>query len=518
MRSFFRNLYAILIIALPASLFFSYYPVISLGGNHSMNFELSIPLIMLVLFDFVAFINLLLLFVKSKSAPSAQKSSPEPVKGLPGRHFRGITDRQIFLMSLFPFFATLSIFWSLNPLRATLTAGIIWLLYFAVFAILFVTPLLKFSAKLSPLIARVFLWASVIVCIYCWLQGILDISGFSRAETLLCRGCTFYSFGFPHPSGFAIEPQFMGNLLLAPTLFTLFLLVFQRDRLSPKHTTIITLMSALFSATLFFTFSRGAIYAYAVALAAMLIMALYKRSFWANLIIIPVATFLFTLCAQGVLAAISPTSDTFISGTTKAIHQLSLGIIDLRPRNEPPALAPETENDADISQDDIVNEDNAAEEDNDSIFEGYVAESTDIRILLNKLAVQAWAKTPQNIIIGVGLGGAGIAINRYFPELFPSAKEIVQHEGFSLLLELGLIGVILILISLYFIFLSRPARTKLWTKPSWCLILPLVIAYFVTLNFFSGLPNALHIYLLPALFYLILLPLPQTSKKAKGSH
>ncbi len=513
MRQFIKRMYSFLITILPASFFFSYYPIISLGSNSSMNFELSVPLIVLVLFDIVAFINLLLLARASKNRQKqSAKSANRPQKGLPGQHFRGITDRQIFLLSLFPFFATLSIFWSMNPVRAILTAGIIWLLYFAVFAILFLTPQLQLPQNLSRLIARTFLWTSVIVCIFCWLQAILDVAGLARSETLLCRGCTYYSFGFPHPSGFAIEPQFMGNLLLAPTLFTLYLLIFQKPNLG-RHSKLITAMCILFSATLFFTFSRGAIYAYAVALAVIFVITLYKHCFKPSLILIPIATFIFTLCAQGIFAAVSPTSDTFISGTTKAMHQLSLGIIDLRPREE--SSGPDSESESEIEVETEVVQDGSA--DNDSIFEGYVEESTNIRILLNELAVKAWLKTPQSILLGVGLGGAGVAINKYFPELFPRTKEIVQHEGFSLLLELGIVGIALVIISLYFIFLSRPARTKLWSKPAWCLVLPLVIAYLVTLNFFSGLPNALHIYIMPAIFFLILSNLPKTTSKSSGA-
>ena len=41
---FLRRAYFALLYALPAVLFFSYYPVIRLGSSASMNFELSLPL------------------------------------------------------------------------------------------------------------------------------------------------------------------------------------------------------------------------------------------------------------------------------------------------------------------------------------------------------------------------------------------------------------------------------------------------------------------------------------------
>ena len=40
-----------LIYTLPVVLFFSYYPVIGLGASETMNFELSLPLLWLIVFD-----------------------------------------------------------------------------------------------------------------------------------------------------------------------------------------------------------------------------------------------------------------------------------------------------------------------------------------------------------------------------------------------------------------------------------------------------------------------------------
>jgi len=53
-----RKLYFGLLYILPAVLFFSYYPVIRFGSNSSMNFELSLPLIWLVIFDIIAFVGM----------------------------------------------------------------------------------------------------------------------------------------------------------------------------------------------------------------------------------------------------------------------------------------------------------------------------------------------------------------------------------------------------------------------------------------------------------------------------
>lgn len=319
-RRVFRFAYWTLLLVLPASTFFSYYPIISLGGNSTMNFELSLPLIFLAIFDLIAFINLILV-----------KTRPEK------NTLASISDRRFFLFSLFPLYATISIFWSANPLRGLLTTGIVWLLFFAVFAILYISPLLTPPARIRRYFLITFFATAAFVCLFCFLQSILDISGFSRELTLLCPGCTYRSFGFPHPSGFAIEPQFMGNLLLAPTLLVLYLLLRPEKSTHKKIRAMICIFALLFSTTLFFTLSRGAIYAYAIALIILFIFALVRKFFRPSLVIIPVASFLLALCLQGTFAQLGPTSETFTSAVAKSVHQLSLGLVDFCEKSSNPA-------------------------------------------------------------------------------------------------------------------------------------------------------------------------------------
>ena len=61
-QSNLEKIYRIFLCAVPAVLFFSYWPWINFGANNTMNFELSLPLIWLVLFDVLAFV----LIVKRK--------------------------------------------------------------------------------------------------------------------------------------------------------------------------------------------------------------------------------------------------------------------------------------------------------------------------------------------------------------------------------------------------------------------------------------------------------------------
>lgn len=630
-----------LVFALPAVLFFSYYPIIRLGNNSSMNFELSVPLIWLVVFDLLAFATMILRWsqMHKGSNPAAKEQLRNTKRGI---NFPGISDRKIFLLSLFPFFATLSIFWSMNPVRAILTAGIIWLLFFAVFALIFVLPLLEQPKNFRAKMIKAILIPSLAVCGFCWLQCFLDVWGVGREQSLLCRGCVSDMFGFPHPSGFAIEPQFMGNLLLAPTLLALYLVAFPQPKSVSK--VFAWASAAICSATLFITFSRGAIYAYFVALAIMLIFAIAQHKSrptlahpkvtgaphtatsthtqksqatssrtpsthadagcgprFAPIIGLPAATFLFALAMQGTFAMLGPTSTTFTEAITKSIHHLSLGIVDLRPKasqspkesqspkasssskpssnseNDPnqsqesqnsPAGSPEaseghsTSAPSDDQAQAVSSATEALETQNQPIFDGYVAESTNVRLGLNEIALKTWLSapghpgtfwigynchttgepcndsiklTPTSILFGVGLGGAGTAMHAAFPDQIASPKEIVQNQTFSLLLELGLVGVFLIHLALVIAFLapllpwwfvdgrsgkkrprnqyknqgivrrtiSKLQENEFWSSPALPLLLSLVVAYGITLNFFSGLPNALHIYLMPPLILVI---------------
>lgn len=575
-NKFLRAVYFALLVALPAVLFFSYHPIISLGANSSMNFELSLPLIWLILFDFISLTNFAILFRGYKNSDACSKVEKgsrkrgfamlfESIKTWPRGPERSsrkaIAEPLVFL--LFPLYCTLSVFWSANPLRAILTVGILWLVIFAVFAIIRLSPLLEPPSRLKIWAIRAFFVSTAVVCLFCFIQSLLDSCGLSRETTLLCAGCTYRSFGFPHPNGFAIEPQFMGNLLLAPTLLVLYLLCqatsktpshpnkteqnSKTEHVEPEQTTTtfphlrktpvktaLVICAILFSTTLFFTFSRGAIYSYALGLAILIIFALRRRIFRPVLIIIPVTTFFLSLGLQGTFAHFGPTSETFTSAVTKSIHQLSLGIIDLRPQSNSQASE---------AFEQVVNEGtgaSASDADNqagtgldatrrerpesatasladaaDPVFDGYVAESTNVRLGLSASALATWSQNPRTILFGVGLGGAGIAMHEFDPISNPSPKEIVQNQPISLLLETGLVGIILLLAALCFSF--RPSNHTLWTHPALPLLVTLIVAYLVSMQFFAGLPNALHIYLLPPLFWYLFLPNQTKSVKITKS-
>lgn len=481
-----KKIYEALICVLPVVLYFSYYPVISLGSNESMNFELSLPILWLVVFDVVGVVML----VRERLVKEALKK---------------------WKYLLFPAFVTLSALWSSNMVRGVLTCGVMWLMVLAV--ILIVQLRLVFNKEFLRRFLKWFFGATLVVCVWCFLQCILDVAGVSREYTLMCAGCTYQSFGFPHPNGFAIEPQFMGNLLLAPTIVMTWLVLKDdhnstlRGRGSSRPSSrgsdpsllgrdlrkpLRILLLVVFSATLFLTFSRGAIYAFVVAMVFMTVWVGVRRKSWKVLEVlgIVVLAFLFTLNLQGIFAQVSPTNDTYSSGVAKALNHLSLGIIDIRQKEEVPSdnVGAEDEGISDGAEENEI--------ENESAFDGYVEESTEVRKVLTRNALKLWSQDFRTVMFGVGIGGAGRAM--YEARLTDSPKEIVQNEYASLLLETGLVGVILA-----GILVVMAIGIVIKTKAS-IAILTLMVAYGVSLMFFAGLPNALQIYLLPVVLWGVL--------------
>ena len=493
------RLFRYLIYIMPLMLIFSYFPLMKLGENETMYFELSLPLMWLVLFDIVGFIMVIL------------------------KYWREIFTK-IFgsaLFWLFPLFVTFSVIWSLNPLRGFLTVGVMWAVFFAVLW------MWEFREQLDAGFWRVFFrWffgSAIFVSLWCVVQCVLNTVGVSQEALLLCDGCVYQMFGFPRANGFAIEPQFMGNLLLAPILVILWMITNNssapRTRVARARrygaralflgrdlrTVLEALLLFVLSATLFLTMSRGAIYAGMVGVCFLFAFSYFgarkaerKKTCFSILKTIGVIliSFAFALNLQGIFAASSPTNDTYLDGVSKVLNQLSLGVIDLKGGEAEPVENSEiTEGNNENVENGVV-ENSEAEGADKSIYDGYVEESTDTRVRLFNAALSVWRSDFKTIFVGVGIGGAGQAL--YDNGLSPAPREIVQNEYASLLLETGVIGV-----SLFVILVVMVVRVFLKSScPG--LLLALVVAYGVSLLFFSGLTNALQIVLLPGL--LVLLP------------
>ena len=496
---------------LPIILFFSYYPVIPLFSTESSNYEFSLPLLWLLLMGFLSlpalFIDLCNLIVKKVSLT-------KPTTQIP------------LILSSIPLYFSLTLFWSSNKFRGLMTAGIIWCLYLSL-----LTFYKNIILKKTPLsLEKPFLLGATLASGFCWLQAILNTLNIPGDQILLCLGCTNLSFGFPHPNGFAIEPQFMGNLLLAPAIFLAFRVIHPKTHQTRKAKILYLVLAGFVISTLFLIFSRGATYSFFLAVAVIFLYEIFhtKKKLLVASKIISLILFplIFVTIAQGLMSEFGPTSDTFMGGVSRSLSQMTLGRIKIP---LPEAKNPSTTSNGSSNLSPNYNANTNASTNsspnstsNAPLFDGYITESTDIRVKLSRMGLRLAFSHPGQFFFGSGLGSSGVALYQAFPEL-GSTKEITQNQYVAILVETGFIGILIIFCSGTCVFYLCYSRQKL-VKPSSSQsskqsmkksnftslissIAPaklyfasLILAYAASVCFFSGLPNALHIYLVPVLY------------------
>ena len=528
----------VMLLCLPFCLFFSYHPVIPIFSTSTTNFELSIPLLWLLIFAILSLPENFRLYIYSLRIVIKTKSLVNKTSRPSSRHK---TDKlyphflRLFTL-IYPFFVTVNSIGSPNFLRAILTSGVIWCICLSLLTIL--QNISQYKTQIGKSFNKNLLIASTLASAFCWLQSILDIAGVPREATFLCKGCISTVFGFPHPNGFAIESQFMANLLLAPIFLSLFYLLEGPKNHSNKLNSDPYPASKLghflrfglplfLIATLYLTLSRGAIFSFWVSVFVLFIYQIVKlikqkscrrEILFRQPLIFSVVVFLplfFTLSAQGLFTELGPTSHTFFDGVSTSISQLSLGRIDLTKvfhktnENNKSHESHETHeaheahkthesNKLHLSD---LNTDAAASVQKAPQFTSYIEESTNIRLNLNRLALSSWRTSLRRMLAGVGLGAAGLTLYQEFPEL-GSPKEIIQNEYLAILYEQGICGVIMIICTAILFVLTYKLHNKNHEKTSiyGCV---LALSFALTLCFFSGLPNALHIYLLTPLLFLL---------------
>lgn len=422
----------------PVALWFSYQPLMRFGEDATSYYEISVTLVYVLVLALV---------------------------GLPDvwrARIRLARDTAVRVAGVFVLLSLLSLLWTPNLTRGILTVGIIGLLYLILLAAIAERGRLK---KLLPMLANVLITSAIVISILAFLQVIVGI-WLPRAEALLCAGCTADQFGFVRPNVFAIEPQFLGSLLIAP------LLILLREFLRGKRSLAALIGFITIGSALFMTLSRGAIFAFAFGALILFGLNLRKLKYFFEPVVALVAAFLVALLIQGATAALNPRIDvTFYGAISSSISQLSLGTIQL-----PAGRAAQSNNDETAPA-----------------FDGYVEESTDARLNLTQLALGTWRATPLRVLFGVGVGGTGAAIHAAYPDKI-DAREIVQNEYVEILLEYGLVGLALFVALLGgFVWGTRHAK---WT---WAFL----AAYAVQWWFFSGYPNALHIYLVLIVLYVV---------------
>ena len=428
----------------PIMIWFSYLPRISLAEDGTMNYELSLTLIYVVILAIV---------------------------GLPRVwHHRSELrqSRPIWLASAFVGWSGLCVIWSDNHTRGLLTFAVYVVLYLVFLVLVAERRLLR---QLLPKLVRVAIWATISACLLAIAQMILGTFVITNRHSLgLCAGCVAGQFGFIRPNLLAIEPQFLGSLLLAPLLYITYLTLRGKHDYAKQPLLLVLMLT-----TLWLTLSRGAIYAY---LASLIVMILLVRKWRRMLAVVGSVALSLVICliCQGALASANPRIDSsFTQAVSTSLNHLSMGIIRLPYQRKSPTSLPSI----------------PREHDKQPAYHGYVAESTNVRLSLTKTALAAWRSNRLGQqLFGTGLGSAGIVLARQTGSRYQ--KEIVQNEFVEVLLERGLVGLALLggLVALY---------GRLCFQRRDYLALVILVAYLTQWCFFSGLPNALHIYLVLAL-------------------
>lgn len=500
-----------LLWVLPIILFFSYYPVIPLFSNESSNYEFSLPLLWLLLMGILSMPNFLvdLCNLITKKTPLTKVPVQIPL-----------------ILSSIPLYFSLTLLWSPNKLRGLMTAGIIWCIYLSL-----LTFYKNIILKKTPLsLEKPFLLGATLASGFCWLQAILNTLNIPGDQILLCLGCTNLSFGFPHPNGFTIEPQFMGNLLLAPAIFLVFKVIHPKNHQTRKVKLFYLALAVFIISTLFLIFSRGATYSFFLAVAVIFLYEIFhtKKKLLVASKIISLILFplIFVTLVQGLMSEFGPTSDTFMGGVSRSLSQMTLGRIKIpRPEAKNPSVTSNGSSNLSLNDNASTNystNSSANSTSNAPLFDGYITESTDIRVKLSKMGLQLALSHPGQFFFGSGLGSSGVALYQAFPEL-GSTKEITQNEYVAILVETGFIGILIIFCSstcVIYLCYSRQKSIEQSSKqsskqsikksnfsslisgitPAKLYFASLILAYAASVCFFSGIPNALHIYLVPILY------------------
>ena len=441
----------------PLVVWFSYQPNIYLGYSSAMNIELSLVLI------YVAVLAVTALPLISSNYKKLLQCNLVRITGL------------------FILWSFMSIVWSNNLSRAILTTGVSAALFTVLLGVL--STDLK---KLTPILKNTYIASAAFMSVL----AIIQVAYGAWLDWGLCRGCLAAGFGFVRPSVFAIEPQFFGSLLLVPIL----ILAAKFLRKTVTKTDVILL--CIMVTAMYLTLSRGAIFSLVIAIACLMFLyrnSLIKKSRLAFLPLVVLAGFGVGMVWHGIFTEINPrVSDGFYDSVSKSVNQLTLGKVNL------PKLTASSASQA-------ASPSTASVETNHpkAHFSGYVETSTSERTSMLNLALQTWRKDWITALFGTGTGSSGRAIQQHTHKLATEA-EITQNQYVEVLLENGLIGAVLCLMAVV-VYLYDTRRDKL----AWATL----IAFALQWNFFSGLPNALHIYLVLAVIFAAVKTHPDALKR-----
>lgn len=439
--------YARLCIMTPIFLCFSYIPGLNFGGMSGFNAKVSLGEMFIMLFT-IGFLVFLFTYQREYVLNRLK-----------------VHTKLILLPTLYIFYELITLPFGANLIRGIFEAGVLICFFLIFFWGVIALPNTPASQKTVKFMVYVTLALSILT--------ISEVVSGAFSDLGLCRGCVSAGFGFARPSVFAIEPQFLGSLLIIPVLYLVY--IFSKNK-SNRYEMISLFLSLI---ALFCTLSRGAVYATILGMLVLFISLKFEG--FLKVLSVCIVCFLFSVALDMFAVAINNNIDSNPLNTPATIvSQYSLGLIEL----------PRFINDLDlISSEEETSTENVNEQLEQALitpaFDRYVEQSTDERNTSTSNALTVWRSSAKNVLFGVGIGSAGQAVVN--AGLNNSPYEIIQNQYISTLLELGLVGLAMFLsmiVALYFMFIRR--RQYLYMS--------ILTAFLIQWWFFSGLPNALHIY------------------------
>ena len=434
--SFVRQLPSSTLLALFPLLIFSYLPVISLGMAFGVHLDISLLYGALVL---VFLINIPV-FWKQRSILLSS------VAWKCGTAFLG--------------FIWISCLYSSNPFRAVVTASFFTLVFGIFSAILIHSPVLL---KQKNTIIR-FVSASVacISLLALW-QVIADALHISPTLSLLPTMYNGDTFGVARPTAFALEPQFLGSLLLVPFIYSVYRFITRTSRSDVLFFGAVTVV-------LFLTLSRGALLGAFIGLVLLLLLVRPSIKAIMRLLLTGIISAVITIAVIGFAGSIRQDSISGYGATNNVINQLSLGIISLPPERVD-TKSTKTESSSPSAT---------------SSQSGYVESSTNSRLSMNTEALQIWNSSSSTLLFGVGIGGFGASLHarNNAPE-----SSVVNNFYLELLAETGVVGTVLFLC-----FVGALIYTGM--KSRQYVLVSLVAAFLMQWCFFSGISNVTHVWII----------------------
>lgn len=375
-------------------------------------------------------------------------------------------DKAWLILIVFSLYVTLSTLWSPNPLRAVLTAAFLWLVVGASTAIAVSVPAL---IKRGDVVQRILFGGLLASCGWALWQVIGDAVGVSPTYTLLPEAYTSAVFGVARPTAFALEPQFLASLLLAPFGWFFYMTLTKPPKLLSAFALMLT------TSMLFLTMSRGGLLA--ASAIGVILAVMFIRHHWRNSLPVFAALgggAIMALALMFVVASLnSRDAITGSDAVARSLNHLSLGTLRLPEKSASPAAKNQS---ADGTNKKTANTDN-----------GYIKSSTTSRLSMSQKALSVWSAQPGTILFGVGIGGFGKTLHEADPA--QAIDSVVNNYFLEMLAELGVIGFGLFAASIGYLLYRLVIRR-------YALLFALIVGFLVQWCFFSGNANVIHVWAL----------------------